>query len=50
VRAPRVTDLTLGPGEFHGTALTLFSSRTSPHGARYEPLLRRPLVAGRIDD
>ena len=25
------------------TAVTLFQSRTSPHGARYEPLLRVPL-------
>jgi 2'-5' RNA ligase len=49
-RAPRATDLPVPPLAFAGTALTLFSSRTSPHGARYEALVRIPLPTGRTDD
>jgi 2'-5' RNA ligase len=47
-RAPRA----LGAPEpvvFHGGPVTLFSSRTLPDGARYEPLVRLPLAGGRID-
>jgi 2'-5' RNA ligase len=49
-RAPRSVPTTLDALEFAGTAVTLFSSRTSPHGARYEALTRIPLGAGRTDD
>jgi RNA 2',3'-cyclic 3'-phosphodiesterase len=50
VRAPRRLDLAVAPLAFAGTAVTLFSSRTSPHGARYEPLVSIRLPAGRTDD
>jgi 2'-5' RNA ligase len=43
-RAPRVVDVAPERLEFHGEALTLFLSRLSPHGARYEPLVRVPLA------
>ena len=49
-RAPRSVDATLEPLAFTGTAVTLFSSRTSPHGARYEPLTTIPLRTGRTAD
>jgi 2'-5' RNA ligase len=46
-RAPRTVSVEPSALEFHGTAVTLFSSRTSPHGARYEALERRELAAVR---
>ena len=49
-RAPRSLDAVPEPVEFAGTAVTLFSSRTAPQGARYEPLASFPLRTGRIDD
>ena len=49
-RAPRSVEATVEPLEFSGTAVTLFSSRTSPQGARYEPLSKIPLEAGRKAD
>lgn len=36
--------------EFAATAVTLYSSRTAPQGARYEPLASFSLQTGRIDD
>jgi 2'-5' RNA ligase len=39
-RAPRVVDVAPERLEFRGEALTLFVSRLSPRGARYEPLVR----------
>jgi RNA 2',3'-cyclic 3'-phosphodiesterase len=44
-QAPRAVSVEPEPLEFRGTAVTLFSSRTSPHGARYEALERRALAA-----
>jgi 2'-5' RNA ligase len=41
--APRVVDELPEPIEFHGDALTLFASRLSPSGSRYQPLARVPL-------
>jgi hypothetical protein len=38
------------PLAFAGSALTLFASRLSPGGARYEPLVSIPLTSGRTDD
>jgi 2'-5' RNA ligase len=49
-RAPRSVEGTFAPVGFAGTAVTLFSSRTSPHGARYDALSRIPLGSGRTDD
>jgi 2'-5' RNA ligase len=49
-RAPRHVPVAPEPLEFHATAVTLFASRLSPHGARYEPLVSVPLRAGRTDD
>jgi 2'-5' RNA ligase len=49
-RAPRAVATALDPLVFAGTAVTLFSSRTSPHGARYDALTRIPLQTGRTDD
>jgi 2'-5' RNA ligase len=43
VAAPRVVDAAPEPVGFHGSALTLFASRLSAAGARYEPLVRMPL-------
>jgi 2'-5' RNA ligase len=39
-RAPRVVDVAPERVEFRGESLTLFVSRLSPRGARYEPLVR----------
>jgi 2'-5' RNA ligase len=39
-RAPRVVDVVPERVEFRGESLTLFVSRLSPRGARYEPLVR----------
>jgi len=50
MRAPRSIELAVAPLAFAGTAVTLFSSRTSPHGARYDALVRILLPAGRTDD
>jgi 2'-5' RNA ligase len=44
VAAPRVVDVVPEPVAFHGSALTLFASRLSPGGARYEALVRMPLA------
>jgi RNA 2',3'-cyclic 3'-phosphodiesterase len=44
-QAPRSVSVEPEPLEFRGTAVTLFSSHTSPHGARYEALERRELAA-----
>jgi 2'-5' RNA ligase len=46
-RARAARELAAAPPaiEFHGTAVTLFSSRTSPQGARYEALARHELTA-----
>jgi RNA 2',3'-cyclic 3'-phosphodiesterase len=49
-RAPRSVDAAPEPIEFAATAVTLFSSRTAPEGARHEPLVSFPLRTGRIDD
>jgi 2'-5' RNA ligase len=49
-RPSRTVKAELGPLEFAGTAVTLFSSRTSPHGARYEPLWSLGLETGRKAD
>jgi 2'-5' RNA ligase len=49
-RAPRSVAAGPAPLEFHATAVTLFVSRLSPHGARYEALVSVPLVAGQTDD
>jgi 2'-5' RNA ligase len=49
-RAPRDVPVAPEPLEFHATAVTLFASRLSPHGARYEPLVTVPLDAGRTND
>jgi 2'-5' RNA ligase len=49
-RAPRSVEAALPPLEFAGTAVTLFSSRTAPQGARYEALTRIPLRSGRTTD
>ena len=43
-RAPRQAGTEPPPLEFHGTSVTLFSSRTSPSGARYEALARYGLA------
>jgi 2'-5' RNA ligase len=45
-RSPRSVAATPRPVEFAGTAVTLFSSLTSPQGARYEALVREPLSPG----
>jgi 2'-5' RNA ligase len=44
-RAPRAVDDAPEPVAFAGEAVTLFASRLSPHGARYEALARVPLPA-----
>jgi RNA 2',3'-cyclic 3'-phosphodiesterase len=44
-RAPRVVDVDPAGLSFHGAAVTLFSSRTSPAGARYEALGRQLLAS-----
>jgi 2'-5' RNA ligase len=49
-RSPREFAFAPEPLEFAGSAVTLFSSHTSPQGARYEALERIPLPSGRIDD
>jgi 2'-5' RNA ligase len=49
-RAPRTVDASIDAPEFLGTAVTLFSSRTSPQGARYEALSRIGLETGRTVD
>jgi 2'-5' RNA ligase len=49
-RAPRSAEGKLEPLEFAGSAVTLFSSRTAPEGARYEALARIALGTGRIAD
>ena len=49
-RAPRSVDAAPEPLELTATAVTLFSSRTAPQGARYEALASFPLRTGRIDD
>jgi 2'-5' RNA ligase len=49
-RAARSLEAAIAPLEFAGTAVTLFSSRTSPHGASYEPLSTIPLETGRKAD
>lgn len=49
-RAPRSAEGALEPLEFAGTAVTLFSSRTAPEGARYAALASIPLGTGRIAD
>jgi 2'-5' RNA ligase len=48
--APRTVPAAPEPLEFAGSAVTLFASRLSPGGARYEPLVSIPLASGRTDD
>jgi 2'-5' RNA ligase len=49
-RAPRSVAAAPEPLEFAAPAVTLFSSRTEPQGARYDALASFALQTGRIDD
>ena len=49
-RPPRALEAAPDPLEFPAVAVTLFSSRTAPQGARYEALARVPLESGRTAD